>query len=120
MKVYTYRGVEYSSARQVRQAIFETERKAFAVCKTAEEWLQHGVVYTETEDQLTQEQLAQRARAMRDYLLTACDYYVMPDYPATEEGLVKVKAYRQALRDITRQDGFPSEIEWPVIPDVIA
>ncbi|NCB78622.1 MAG: hypothetical protein EOM41_01220 [Bacilli bacterium] len=30
--------------------------------------------------------------------------------------LAKVKAYRQALRDVTDQDGFPTEIAWPVNP----
>ena len=119
MKQYLYKGVEYKSEHQVRQAIFETERKAFAVCKTAKEWLQHGVVYTETEVQLTQEQAALRVRDKRDRLLAACDYYVMPDYPSTEEGLAEVKAYRQALRDITKQDGFPYDIVWPSYPNAL-
>ena len=62
------------------------------------------------------EELAKQARMKRDNLLARCDYYVMPDYPSTEGGLAEVKAYRQALRDITKQEGFPSEIVWPVKP----
>ena len=27
------------------------------------------------------------------------------------------KEYRQALRDISEQEGFPHDVEWPVDPD---
>ena len=119
MKQYIYQGVTYKSEREVRKAVFDNERKAFGSPETADEWSQLGVVYTEVESQLTQEQKALRVRDMRDRLLAACDYYVMPDYPSTEEGLAEVKAYRQALRDITKQEGFPFEIVWPVVPSVL-
>lgn len=64
------------------------------------------------------EALAAQARAKRDALLSASDYYVMPDYPATD--LEAVCAYRQALRDLTAQANFPSEINWPKKPSVLA
>ena len=62
---------------------------------------------------ISDEKFAARARAKRDKLLLESDYLVMPDYPISIEGLEAVKAYRQALRDITKQAGFPREIEWP-------
>ena len=43
MKLYVYKGVEYKSEHQVRQAIWQTERKVFAKCEASEEWAQHGV-----------------------------------------------------------------------------
>ena len=48
-KSYIYDGVEYATEREVRKAIFEHERKAFAKCETAEEWAQHGVGIVVTE-----------------------------------------------------------------------
>lgn len=42
----------------------------------------------------------------------------MNDYPVSSEDLESVKAYRQALRDVPQQDGFPYELVWPKAPDV--
>lgn len=63
---------------------------------------------------VSEETLAAQARSKRDALLKACDYYVMPDYPAKD--LDAVKEYRQALRDIPTQESFPHEIIWPQNP----
>ena len=56
-------------------------------------------------------------RTMRDNLLKACDYRMMPDYPCSEESRAAWAAYRQALRDLPQQDGFPETVEWPQAPD---
>ena len=66
----------------------------------------------------TNEQLAFTARARRDALITATDYLLMRDYPVDDKLLVEVKAYRQALRDVPLQVGFPHTIDWPVKPDL--
>ena len=56
-------------------------------------------------------------RATRDYLLTETDWVVVKhnelSAPIPQEWL----DYRQALRDITEQTGFPEEIEWPQEPE---
>ena len=52
-------------------------------------------------------------RAKRDYLISQTDYLLQPDYPISAEDLEKVKAYRQALRDIPEQEGFPDNVVWP-------
>lgn len=57
-----------------------------------------------------------QARAKRDALLASCDYFVMADYPASDEDKALVVAYRQALRDVPQQDGFPLSIVWPEKP----
>lgn len=62
----------------------------------------------------TDEQLAASVRAKRDQLIAETDYLVMPDYPISTDLLAKVKVYRQALRDITIQVGFPYDIDWPI------
>lgn len=59
------------------------------------------------------ESLANAARAQRDALIKETDFYVLPDYPNAPHGIAE---YRQALRDITEQPGFPHSIDWPVLP----
>lgn len=64
----------------------------------------------------TYDELAASARVKRDMLIAGTDHLVMPDYPISTDLLAKVKVYRQALRDITIQVGFPSAIDWPINP----
>ena len=59
-----------------------------------------------------------QVRAQRDALLAETDHLVMPDYPLTDEQREAVKAYRQELRDVPQQDGFPLEVVWPKKPEV--
>lgn len=58
------------------------------------------------------EALATQVRRERDKRIAATDFYLLPDAPQKPEGLL---AYRQALRDITEQEGFPSVVEWPIL-----
>ena len=60
--------------------------------------------------------LAASARQKRDRLIATTDYLVTPDYPIESDRLAKVKIYRQALRDIPEQSGFPRTITWPEKP----
>ena len=60
--------------------------------------------------------LAASARQKRDRLIAATDYLVTPDYPIESDRLAKVKTYRQALRDVPEQSGFPRTITWPEKP----
>ena len=60
--------------------------------------------------------LAASARQKRDRLIAATDYLVTPDYPIEPDRLAKVKIYRQALRDVPEQSGFPRTIAWPEKP----
>lgn len=57
--------------------------------------------------------LAAEARAERSALLAASDWTQMPDAPVDQQAWA---AYRQELRDITEQDGFPEVIVWPEEP----
>lgn len=69
------------------------------------------------EEKLTEAK--QAVRSKRDALLSESDYYLQPDYPATEEGLKAVKAYRTDLRNVPQQEGFPYEVTWPETPYVL-
>ena len=61
----------------------------------------------------TPEALATAARNKRTALLTASDYTQLADSPRNKQAWA---TYRQALRDITAQVGFPETIVWPVEP----
>lgn len=61
----------------------------------------------------TTEQLSAQARSKRDALLRSTDWTQVPDAPVNQQDWA---TYRQALRDITLQDGFPENINWPVAP----
>ena len=58
--------------------------------------------------------IAARARAKRDQLLRDSDWTQGRDVPpALSEAWTP---YREALRDITSQAGFPQSIDWPSLP----
>ena len=57
---------------------------------------------------LATEQLASEVRSERNNLLSSCDSTQVADAPV---GAGAWKIYRQALRDITSQVGFPYELE---------
>lgn len=60
--------------------------------------------------------LAAEVRAERDRLLAGCDCTQIADFPTSEEARTQWAAYRQALRDVPQQEGFPWAVEWPVAP----
>ena len=68
----------------------------------------------------TVKDIAASIRIERDKRIAATDYLVMPDYPLDTDKLEEIKAYRQALRDLPQQPGFPwggpddPECPWPV------
>ena len=64
----------------------------------------------------TDDDCAAEAREKRNALIAETDYMAMPDYPLDAERKAAVLAYRQALRDIPEQAGFPRQIDWPVKP----
>lgn len=71
-----------------------------------------------------EDELFGKLREKRDELLAKTDYLVMPDYPISEEDLAKIKAYRQALRDLPSLDGAPWDgggegTPWPEEPEIV-
>ena len=70
----------------------------------------------------SEEQRWIRLRAKRNELMAETDYLMMDDYPITDECRAAFEAYRQALRDITSQDGAPwtdDTIPWPTKPEIV-
>lgn len=58
----------------------------------------------------------QEARAERSTRLAASDWTQAADAPLTENEKARWREYRQALRDIPEQEGFPDTVVWPEEP----
>ena len=58
-------------------------------------------------------QMAEGVRLTRDRLIKESDWRAVSDRQLEPEW----KEYRQALRDITQQEGFPHDVKWPTDPD---
>lgn len=55
-------------------------------------------------------------RQWRDFFLARCDWTQATDSPLNAEQKAAWAEYRQALRDITSQEGFPENVQWPSTP----
>ncbi len=56
--------------------------------------------------------LASRRRSSRDEKLSQTDHYGLSDVTMSAE----MATYRQSLRDVPQQDGFPQNVIWPTKP----
>lgn len=92
--------------------------------KSKEELISEGLVEPDPEpdpdhkeEPPTDEDLSAMARAHRDALLSSCDWIVVRSNELGKPIPEYWFEYRQALRDVPQQAGFPSDIEWPVRPN---
>jgi hypothetical protein len=83
--------------------------------KEADRWTQVFVVRDMSDEELAQiaEVKAGQIRNERNNLLVASDWTQVIDAPVDQTAWAE---YRQALRDITSQQGFPHNVVWPVKP----
>ena len=73
------------------------------------------VVQMSAEEQsLADEKKSQEVRFMRNRKLFACDWTQLSDSPV--DGNLW-RTYRQQLRDVPNQEGFPWDVIWPVSPN---
>lgn len=121
MKRFVYKTEKYASEYYLRQAIFKHERLVFGKL-TPEFMKEHEITEEEynPEDEWTDDQWATMVRRKRDSMISGTDYYILPDYPSTPDGIEAVKQYRQDLRDITLQSGFPRNVQWPSLPSALS
>ena len=85
-----------------------------------------GPVFTDGETTAAEQEAAYKAqrdteqaksvRASRDTLLVECDWVAIKAFETGTPVSAQWSTYRQALRDITAQAGFPWTVEWPVQP----
>ena len=87
---------------------------------SVEPYIENGVVYdviveNKTQDELDAEiaQKANEVRYRRNMLLSQSDWTQVADAPVDN---LAWAVYRQALRDITLQAGFPFTVDFPIAP----
>lgn len=81
-----------------------------------------GVLHTKAEQEAAYQagldaKAADSVRKERDELLAATDWRVIKAYETGSNIPAEWELYRQALRDITTQEGFPHDITWPTQPE---
>ena len=83
--------------------------------------IENGVVVALTEEEEREwevweseadDRAADEARSLRDEKLKATDWMALSDVTMTDDW----KTYRQLLRDVPAQSGFPNSITWPSQP----
>ena len=60
---------------------------------------------------------ATTARATRDGLIASCDWMAIKAFEGGTTVSTEWATYRQALRDVSAQAGFPNDITWPEKPE---
>ena len=111
------KGLQYSFARE---SLYPTQIPQFiGTCDDDADLSIDGVMQELTDDELQKERgfetefQASRVRAQRTVMLQASDWTQLDDSPVDKAVWA---AYRQELRDITSQPGFPWEVQWPIQP----
>lgn len=72
---------------------------------------------------MMQEQAISRLRAKRDSLIASVEWRVRRHQDEVAlgleptEGITPVLQYMQALRDVPQQQGFPDQVDWPVLQE---
>ena len=92
--------------------------------KQGDQWVQQWIAIPESEEviQARTDAKAQEVRELRDQLLRASDWVVIQEQelaarePRSVAHNKPINDYRQALRDITNQPGFPHSVTWPDKP----
>lgn len=69
---------------------------------------------TFTTPTLVSDEIAAEIRKKRNAKLTLCDWTQVIDAPVDQAAWA---TYRQALRDIPEQEGFPETVVWPTQPE---
>lgn len=94
--------------------------KFAAFDRKADAWALHDeparVVAQEAADAAAQPSAAQAAHMRRQAALAATDWVVVRAFETGQPVPEELKAYRQALRDLPTQAGFPDAVEWPTFP----
>lgn len=72
------------------------------------------VAKSEEEKQRYYDGFAERVRSKRNELLSQSDWTQLPDSNVNKTAWA---TYRQALRDVPEQSGFPWEVTWPTQPE---
>ena len=86
--------------------------------KQGDKWVQSWDIVSMPQKEIDERTqiLANSVRATRDQKLKDSDWIVIKAYETSTLVPVEWINYRQALRDIPKQSGFPYEVYWPLAP----
>ena len=73
----------------------------------------------EVDRQIAMQPTEAEVRAQRDKLLAETDWTQVADAPIDSATRSAMRVYRQLLRDVTEQAGFPTNVVWPEMPVVV-
>jgi hypothetical protein len=78
-------------------------------------WVQTWKIVAAGEQEIVERtnQQGDLVRSERNAKLSACDWTQLPDAPVNKDAWAE---YRQNLRDVTQQAGFPWNVVWPQPP----
>lgn len=83
-------------------------------------WYQYHLATQQWVDTRTEQQkyddAAAQVKKKRDFLLYESDWTQIPNNPLTNEQQQAWAVYRQELRDIPQQAGYPFNVDWPIAP----
>ncbi len=82
------------------------------------QWFQTWVVSNATAQEIANRvaQKADEVREERNKLIKQSDWTMLVDAPFSDTKKAEWVAYRQSLRDIPQQSGFPFAVNWPTNP----
>jgi hypothetical protein len=86
--------------------------------KISGEWTQIWTQVDASPEEITQrtENKAQAVRSERNAKLADCDWTQLADSPLDPDGKLAWALYRETLRMVPEQSGFPWEVNWPPAP----
>lgn len=79
-------------------------------------WTENGDVYLH-EHTITEEMISSGIKFERDKLLAESDWIALKDVKLSKEKYAAWAEYRQKLRDITKQEGYPTNVIFPEKPE---
>ena len=81
-------------------------------------WVEEWISTPATPEQIAErtEAKANEVRLQRNQLLTDCDWTQLPDAPLDADAKLAWQLYREALREVPEQAGFPWDVQWPTEP----
>jgi hypothetical protein len=83
-----------------------------------DQWVMTWLVTPATPEQITErtEAKAAEVRQQRNELLADCDWTQLPDAPLDADAKLAWQLYRETLRMVPEQAGFPHNVTWPEEP----
>ena len=122
-KVVSRDGVTQDALGNWVQAYVESDMFAdYTRTDVAEDGTETEVTVTKTEQEQAytarkDAEAATAARATRDGLIASCDWMAIKAFEGGTGVATEWATYRQALRDVSAQAGFPNDITWPEKPE---